>query len=182
MSKGDLEFNKVSAAVLLAGIIAMLSAFITNILYNPEVQHGDVKRGYKIEVAEAGSAGAAKVEEKLDIVALMTSADVTKGQKTAKKCVACHTFDKGGADKVGPNLWSIINKPIASKSGYAYSEALKSKATNWNYDELFAFLKSPKKYAKGTKMSFAGIKKPKQIADLVEYLRQQSDNPASLPQ
>ena len=121
-------------------------------------------------------------EEEIDIVALLASADIAKGQKTAKKCVACHSFDKGGANKVGPALWNLVGRPIASLDNYTYSDALKAIDKNWTYDELFAFIKAPKKYAKGTKMSFAGIRKNKQLADLLLYLGSKNDNPPSLPQ
>ncbi len=100
-------------------------------------------------------------------------ADAAKGEKIAKKCVACHSFDKDGPNKVGPALWNIVDRPIASVADYNYSEALSQINKNWSYEELFYFIQAPKKYAKGTKMSFAGIKKGKQLADLIAYLDQQ---------
>lgn len=181
MSKEDLEMNKVAASILLAGVIAMLSAFATNIIYEPNYPYIKQKRGYKIDVVETSTKKTVE-EEKIDIVALLASADIAKGQKIAKKCVACHSFDKGGANKVGPALWNLVNRPIASLENYTYSDALKAIDKNWTYDELFAFIKAPKKYAKGTKMSFAGIRKNKQLADLLLYLGSKNDNPPSLPQ
>ena len=181
MSKEDLEMNKISASILLAGVIAMLSAFATNVMYDPNSPYKEHKRGYKIDVIET-TVATNKEEEKLDLITLLASADMTKGQKIAKKCVACHSFDKGGANKVGPALWGLVDRPIASLANYTYSDALKTINKDWTYEELFHFIKAPKKYAKGTKMSFAGIKKDKQLADLLLYLGAQSDNPVAIPQ
>jgi cytochrome c len=164
----DLEFNKISAAVLLAGVFAMLAGFITNVLYHPEDPAHMEKRGYKVEVVEEVQGGA--IKEEVDIVALINSADAVRGAKIIKKCVSCHSFQKGGAHKVGPNLFAVVNAKVAGKDGYPYSSALSSVGGNWDYKQLAAFLKSPKKFAKGTKMSFAGIKKPQQLADLIKYL------------
>ena len=120
--------------------------------------------------ADAGSGGAPKEEEVIDVAALMASSDAAAGQKTFKKCAACHSVDQGGAHKVGPALYGIVNDKQASQGGYSYSAALSGVGKNWNYDELFAFLKKPSKYSPGTKMSFAGLRKPKDIANVVKYL------------
>ncbi|MEM7617258.1 MAG: cytochrome c family protein, partial [Pseudomonadota bacterium] len=181
MSGSNLEFNKLFAALLIAGLIAMFSGKIASFFF-PK-QDENQKRGYQIEVvADAGqAAGEPKVEEKIDIVALMASANAEKGMKVAKKCVACHAFNKDGAHKIGPMLWNVVGAKMAKHGDYPYSDALQNFGGNWGYEELFAFMKKPKQYIKGTKMSFIGLKKPEQIADLVEYLRQQSDNPVPLP-
>ncbi len=176
MSQKDLENNKFAAAILIAGIVAMLAAFITNIIYAPNSKYVEQKRGYQIEVAEVTAGGSAKEEEALDIVALMQAADSTAGAKVAKKCVACHNFDKGAPHKVGPNLHNVMGAKIAAADGYVYSDALIAVNKNWNYDEMFAFLKSPKAYAKGTKMSFAGLRKPQDIANMIAYIKSKSDN------
>ncbi|MFZ8864469.1 MAG: c-type cytochrome [Rickettsiales bacterium] len=173
MSKEDLEMNKIAASILLAGVIAMLSAFFTNILYNPNPSYLEVKRGYQIEIAENEPQGV--TTEEIDVMELIASADAMKGQKIAKKCVACHSFDKDGPNKVGPALWNLVDRPIASLADYNYSEALSQINKNWTYEELFYFIQAPKKYAKGTKMSFAGIKKNNQLADLIAYLAQQKE-------
>lgn len=164
----DLEFNKIAAAILLAGVIAMISAFITDILYKPD---HNAKRGYEVALAESGSDNKKAEDEVVDIAVLLSNADADAGKKLLKKCAACHSFDQGGKHKVGPNLWGIADSKIASKSGYAYSNALSSIDKKWNDEEIYAFLKAPKKYAKGTKMSFAGFKKPQDVANLIKYLK-----------
>ena len=103
------------------------------------------------------------------------------GEKLFKKCAACHNYEKGGANKVGPQLWNLINRPKANVEGFAYSKALAEYGGEWGYEELAEFLYKPKKYIKGTKMNFVGLKKVKDRADIVYFLRAQSDNPAPLP-
>jgi cytochrome c len=163
-----LELNKIAAAVLLAGIIAMVSGFTTSILYKPEEPE---KRGYSIEVAEVTAPGAAPVvEAPVEIAEFMAAADVTAGQAFSKKCTACHSFDKGGPNKVGPALYGVIGRQVASLGGYAYSDALKGKGGAWSNQRMSEFLTKPKKWAKGTKMVYAGIKKPTDRANLIAYL------------
>ncbi|MCF6199206.1 MAG: c-type cytochrome [Hyphomicrobiaceae bacterium] len=115
---------------------------------------------------------------------LLSSASVKKGKKVAKKCLSCHSFEKGGKNKVGPNLFALIGRPIASGKSFRYSPAMKkyaAKAQNWDYNNLGAFLKKPKKLVKKTKMAFPGIRKVKDIANLMVFLRANADKPAPLP-
>ena len=169
----DLESNKIIAAVLLAGLIGMISGKLADIFYSPDL--APKKRGYAIEVPDESTVSSTKKEEEvIDIASLMASADQLKGAKVAKKCVSCHSFNEGGPNKVGPNLWNVINQPIAKKPDYPYSDALASIGKNWTYDEMFAFLKGPKQYAPGTKMGFAGLRKPKDIANLIAYMETHS--------
>ena len=117
------------------------------------------------------------------VVALLAAADATAGQSVAKKCKACHTFDQGGANKLGPNLWNIVNRQIAGTAGFKFSPALQGlSGETWTFEALDAFLTKPKDYAPGTKMSFGGLKKPEARANLIAYLRSLSDNPAALPE
>ena len=164
----NLENNKIMAAILVAGLIALLTGKVANFLYHPITD--PEKRGYQVEVLENSDANIDTTEEVIDIQTLMASATIEKGQKVFKKCAACHTYKPGENHKLGPNLAGLVDSKIASKSGYSYSDALKSIDKNWSHDELFAFLKKPRAYAPGTKMSFAGLKKPKQIADLIKFL------------
>ena len=113
--------------------------------------------------------------------ALLASADVAKGRKLFKKCVACHTSSDGGKNKVGPNLWNIVNSERGKRAGFGYSKAFKATAGNWTYDSLDAFLTKPKAYIKGTRMMFAGVKKARDRAAVIAYLRSLSDAPAPLP-
>ena len=139
------------------------------------------------EPQEAPGAAAARdaepAEAPMDVAALLAAADPAAGAKAVRRCTACHTLDKGGKHRLGPNLWNLVGRPVGSAAGYGYSDALKAKSgETWSYDNLDAFLTRPKDWAPGTKMSFAGIKKPGQRADLIAHLRSLSDNPAALPE
>jgi cytochrome c len=117
-----------------------------------------------------------------DLAALLAAADPAQGQTVAKKCAACHNFEKGGPNKVGPNLWDIVGAKHAHKDDYSYSKAMSDMADKeWNYTELDAFLAAPKTYLPGTKMTFVGLKKPEERAALIAYLRSLSDSPKPLP-
>ena len=110
--------------------------------------------------------------------------DAAAGEKIFKKCQACHTAEDGGANKVGPNLWNIVNRPVASHEGFKYSGAMTEFAaggTVWDYDHLDHFIKKPKDLVPGTAMGFAGLSKIQDRADLIAYLRTMSNDPAPLP-
>lgn len=173
------EFNKIFAAILVAGIVAKLSGFVS-----AQVFHVDplTENAYKIEVAEEAASGEPAKEKTAEpILALLASADVAKGQKLSKACAACHSFDKGGSHKIGPNLWGVVGSSKGSKSGFPYSDSMKSKGGSWTYSELNHFLWKPKNFVPGTKMNYIGLKKPQQRADIIAWLRTLADSPASLP-
>ncbi len=147
------------------------------------------KPGFAIQAAEedhGGAAAGAEQPAEEPIANLLAKADAAAGEAVFKKCAACHTDDKSGANKVGPNLWNIINRPIASHEGFSYSSGMKEFAQGgsvvWDYDHLNHFIASPKAYVKGTAMGFAGIKKPEERANLIAYLRTTADSPAPLPE
>ncbi len=167
----DLELNKIAAAVLVAGLIALVSGKIADALYHPKDAE---KRGFEIAVDESAGAGGEQAQEEvvLDIPALMAAADAVKGEALHKKCVACHSFDAGGPNKVGPKLFGVVGRTKASVGDYAYSDALKSMNGKWDEEALFGFLANPRKYAPGNKMGFAGLKKPEDLANMVAYLKQ----------
>ncbi len=173
-----LELNKIAAAIFIAGIIAMVSGFVSRAFYGPD----DAKtRGFWVEVPEEG-AMAAKEEEIIDLGTLMAAADIASGEKLAKKCVACHSFEKGGANKVGPNLWGVLSDVFAHKKDFAYSKAFEArKGEAWNYEKMYAFLENPRKYVEGTKMAFAGLKKPEQRAALMAYINSMADKKRPFP-
>jgi cytochrome c len=175
---GSLEGNKIAAAVLTAGIIGVGSAVFAGILYHPHQLEEPV---YRIEAAATGGE-AAPAAEAVPFEELLVAASAESGEKAAKKCAACHSFDRGGANKVGPALWGVVNRPIGAHEGFAYSAALADKGSDvWDYEHLNQFLLNPKGYAPGTKMSFAGISKDAERADIIAYLRSLADEPASLP-
>ena len=194
-----LELNKIAGAILLAGIVAVVSGILADRLVQPQpVEHPAVA----VQGAETGgeaAAGAAATEEAADepqaaapaegetapagasIAALLAAADPARGQVVAKKCAACHSFEQGGPNKVGPNLWDIVGRQPGVHEGYAFSDAIKGLGKPWGYDELDAYLTAPKAYAPGTKMTFPGLRKPEDRADAVAYLRTLSGDPKPLP-
>ena len=173
------ELNKILGAILGTCLIVLALNIGAGAIFAPEKP---AKPGYNIAVQEhgAGEKAAAKEPEQ-PIETLLASASVDKGQATAKQCQACHTFEKGGPNRVGPNLWGIVDRPRASEAGFNYSAAMKAKAGKWTYDELNKFLASPRGYIQGTNMSFAGLARDTQRADLIGYLRTLADSPVPLP-
>ena len=168
-----LELNKIVAAILLASLITMLVGVVSNTLYKPKLEV--TQRGYQIEVAEDSSSDIpVQPKEPLNIEGLMANANAESGAKTIKKCVACHSFNQGGASKVGPNLWKIVSAQKGKKLGYPYSKAMLAAGGNWDNESLFHFLKRPGQYMPGTKMSFAGIRKPEDIANVIAYLKERA--------
>lgn len=112
---------------------------------------------------------------------LLAQADVKKGKIAAKKCAAWHTFDKGGKNAGGPNLWGIVSRPPASHEGFAYSAAMKERSGEWTFEDIDHMIAAPQKSVKGTKMAFAGISSAKERADILAYLRTLADAPVDLP-
>lgn len=177
----SLEGNKIAGAILLAGVIASTCGLAAHILYGSEEM---TEHAYVINVPEASASGEADTAaSEVSLASLLADGDMAAGQKEAKKCASCHTFEDGAADKVGPNLWNVLDQGIANNAGFGYSDAMAShQGDNWTYDSLFAFLESPKAFVPGTKMSFAGISNPQKRANLIAYLRSLSDSPVPLPE
>ncbi|MEP0277277.1 MAG: cytochrome c family protein [Nitratireductor sp.] len=177
------ELNKLLGGLLGAAFVVFTIGIVSDSIFaSPAPENA----GYAIEVAEEeGGGGGPAAPETEPIAVRLASADAGAGETVYKKCAACHTADKGGANKVGPNLWDIVNRPIGTHEGFSYSGAMQEFAQDgtvvWDYQHLDDFLASPKGLVKGTAMGFAGIKKPDQRADLIAYLHTLSDNPAPLP-
>ena len=165
------ELNKVAGAILLAALIAAVVVNVVDILYKPNL--APKTRGYEVAVVEGGpdTAQAPAPEEKVDIEALMKTANAANGENIAKKCLACHSFEKGGPNKVGPNLWNVAGNDKISHPDYKYSDAMKNKGGKWDDESLYHFINKPSKFLPGTKMSFAGLSKPQEIADVIAFLK-----------
>jgi cytochrome c len=173
------ELNKIMGAILGTCLITLALNIGAGAIFAPEKP---AKPGYNIAVQEhkAGESAAPKEAEE-PMEAMMTSASVEKGQSSAKQCQACHTFEKGGPNRVGPNLWGIVGRQRASVAGFNYSAAIKAKGGAWTFSELYAFLADPRGYIPGTNMTFAGLSRGQQRADVIDFLNTLSDSPMPLP-
>ena len=177
----SLEMNKIAAGVLCAGLVAMAAGKIADVLVNPKPLE---KNAYIVNVGDDSKPVTVAAAPQIELVlSLISSADPVSGQKVFKKCAACHSVQSGGKNKVGPNLYQVLNAKMGAKDGFNYSSALKGfeGASAWDYSALNSFLKKPKEYMPGTKMGFAGLKKVGDRAAVIAYLRTLSDDPADLP-
>ena len=176
------EWNKIIGAVLGTVIFIFVVRLVAEHVYEPE--HPE-KPGYVVEgVVETPAAGgaAAPAEEPMpDWGTVIASANIANGKSLEGRCAQCHDATKGGPNKIGPNLFGVVDRVRASHEGFAYSSAMKGKPGNWTYDELFKFIKSPAIDIPGTKMSFAGIRSAQDRIDLIAYLRSNADSPAPIP-
>ena len=175
------EINKIIAAVLLIALLVIGIGKISDIAFQVDKPE---KSAYKVDIQESSqilSSTAEKIEEKVDISALLALGDVSHGEKVFKKCSACHLVNKGGENKIGPALYGVIGRKVASKQDYKYSKAMAAYDKNWTFEEMNGYLKKPQSYIKGTKMAFAGLRKEKDRASVILYLNQNSDNPLPLP-
>jgi len=172
----DDRFNTIAGWVLFAGIVALGSSIVAGEAFRSERPE---TMGYPIAgVVEEGAGGAAAEQP---IAVYLASADPAKGEQVFKKCAACHNADKGGANQIGPNLWGVLGEPIGQGRGFAFTDALAKKGGNWDWDTLSQWLKSPKAFAPGTKMTFAGLGDPQDRANVIAFLNQHSDAPKPLP-
>jgi cytochrome c len=174
------ELNKIMGAILGTCLVLLALNITAGAIFTPGKP---AKPGYEIAVPEKPETGGkpAEQEKQEPIEQLLAKADVARGESSAKKCAACHTFNKGGRNLVGPHLWGIVGRPKASEAGFNYSAALKAKGGNWTIDDLNAFIANPKGMVPGTNMTFGGIQRGGERADLIAYLNSLSDNPAPLP-
>lgn len=178
MSRADI--NKLILAAFTTLLVVLLIGNVVNELSHKEPLE---RNAYTVVASdEPAPAKSAEAAPALDpVTSLLASADAAAGQKASKRCVTCHTFDNGGANKIGPNLWGIVGKDKGAVDGFKYSDALRDMGGAWSYDDLNAFLANPKEFLKGTTMNFAGIKSVQDRAAIIAYLRQQSDSPLPLP-
>jgi cytochrome c len=174
------ELNKILGAILGTCLGVLSINIAAGAIFAPAKP---AKPGYEIAVPEVkgGDVKPTDQEPQKPIEELLANADIGRGENSAKKCAACHTFAKGGRTLVGPNLWAIVGRPKASEAGFNYSASLKSKGGNWTVDDLNQFILNPKGMIPGTNMTFAGVQRGGERADLIAYLNSLSDNPAPLP-
>lgn len=175
-----MELNKIMAAVLLAGLIGMTSGFIAELLvhekgveqfaYAPDIEGGPAR-----PVAE-------EPEPEVDIATLLQDADPSAGEAFSRACASCHTFEQGGANRVGPNLWGVVGRDKGAVEGFNYSSAMEEAGSDWTYENLSAFLLNPRGYLPGTTMSYAGIRDGEDRANVIAYLRTLAEDPVPLPE
>lgn len=169
--------QKLGGAVLLTAWLLYGSIVAGNLLIAPhEVDMAAVGGEAEEKTAKGEGKADAQAPEK-DFETLLASADPKAGEKAFSKCKACHTTEEGGANKVGPNLWNVVGRPKAKSEGFAYSDALKKLGGEWTADDLNEFIANPKKFAPGTKMTFAGLKNAQDRAHVIAYLTQLGDSP-----
>jgi cytochrome c len=176
------EVNKIIGAVLTALLLIVGSKTALDIVYR---EHKPEKPGWALPITEVSHGGPQKAAEPFDskqVIASIAKASADGGKDTFKRCLQCHTPEKGGPNRVGPNLFGIVGRKSGTHAGFPYSEAMKTHNTDWTFSELASYLHDPRGAIPGNKMAFAGVKDNAELADLLAYLRTLSDSPAALPQ
>jgi cytochrome c len=173
------ELNKIMGAVLGTCLFVLSLSIVSGGIF---ASHPPQKAGYEIAVKD-DKAGPAKgpTEPQVPLANLLNEANAEKGASVSRQCVACHEFAKGGANKVGPGLWNVVNNDIGTHAGFAYSNAMKNKKGKWTFEELDKFLENPSKAVPGTSMTFLGVRRATDRAALIVYLSKQADSPVALP-
>lgn len=174
------ELNKVLGAILGTCLVLLGLNITANALFSV---HAPAKPGYDIAVTETPATGEkpGPAAPEVPIATRLASADVSRGEVAAKKCATCHTFDKNGRNLVGPNLWGIVGRPVGKHEGFNYSPAMKAHTGTWTFEELDHYVKNPQGMVPGTRMTFTGIARDSERADLLLFLNSKSDNPQPLP-
>lgn len=176
------ELNKIAGAVLGTFLFLMGIGMVSDVIFSPRKPGVP---GYELPGDAAVAQTSAPAAPAVPLPELLAKGDVARGENAAKKCVACHAFEKGGPNKVGPNLWDIVGRTKGAVAGFGYSNATKernAKGETWSFEALAGFIENPRRYMPGTSMAFAGIPKPEERADILVYLRSLADTPKPLPQ
>ena len=174
--------NKIIVSIVFAIILVLGINKVTDVIYHIEKPE---KSAYQVAtvttVASTTSAETDSVSsESENIMALFASTSAAEGAKVFKKCAACHSIAEGGANKIGPALWGVLGRPAGSVPGYKYSKAMAAHGKNWSFEEMNGFLIKPKDWIKGTKMSFAGLKKAEDRAAVILYMNENTNSPLQL--
>jgi cytochrome c len=176
------EWNKIAGAILGTLLFVLVVKFVAQAVYETPMPN---KPGYAVDVPKAAqtqAAAAAPAAEPIpDWGSVLPTADVAHGKQISTRCEQCHDLSKGGPNKIGPNLWGVVDRPRATHPGFDYSSAMSANHDPWTYDRLFKFLKEPQVYVPGTKMSFAGLRSAQDRIDLIAWLRTQNDSPPPIP-
>lgn len=174
------EFNKISAAVLIGILLFMFVNISSESLYHAKEPE---TKAYVVELPEADASAASGEAAPAgpSLAVLLAAGDATKGERVFKKCQTCHTVEAGGANKTGPNLHNVVGGTVGSKDGFSYSDALAGYGSAWTYELLDAYLERPSRAIPGNKMSFAGLRRDTERADVIAYLRTFTENPPALP-
>jgi len=175
------ELNKIIAAILMVALLVIGLGKIADGVFHVKKPKNP---GYQVDVEIQLASDASLATEtvvKIDINSIMALGDIASGEKIFKKCASCHSINKGGKNKIGPALYNVVGRAVGGVSDYKYSKALASYGKEWTFEELNGFLKKPSSYLKGTKMSYAGLRKEKDRASIIKYLNQNSDSPKLLP-
>jgi len=175
------ELNKVIAAILMVALLVIGLGKIADSVFHVKKPKN---AGYQVEIESDLASSVSQVAEtveKIDIMAIMTQGNIVSGEKIFKKCAACHSINKGGKNKIGPALYNVVGRAVGGVDDYKYSKTLASYGKEWTFEELNGFLTKPSSYLKGTKMSYAGLRKEKDRASIIKYLNQNGDNPKLLP-
>jgi len=182
---GDLFFNKVAGAVLAIFLLILGLSTLADSLFHKE---GPERPAYPVDMAVLESAAGAEEEEEQgppDFGVLLAGADVGAGERVARRCASCHTFEEGGRDGTGPHLWDVMGRAVAEVSGFNYSQAMEEYAeggTEWGFQNMYDYLENPRGYVPGTAMSFAGLRDQQDRANIIAYMRTLSNDPLAIPE
>lgn len=176
------EINKMVAAVLVAGLIGMVAGQLSRALVHEEVPEDPAYMVAGMQAEPAGGEAEQQDTGPEPVAPLLAAATVEDGQSVARKCQACHSFDQGGPNKIGPNLYNIVGGPKAHAEGFNYSSALSGAEGTWSYEDLNGYLHDPRGWLPGTRMSFPGLKKAEERAAMIKYLMSITENPPPVPE
>lgn len=176
----NLTTNKILGSVLAVGLGVMGLQTLSHGLFHVE---GPEEPAYRVEIAEETGGTEAPVDAgPPDFGLLLASADIAAGERVAKKCVSCHTFDAGMGDMTGPHMWGVLGRTAGAIPGFNYSSAMKDYGKEWGFQNMYDYLENPRAYVPGTAMSFAGLRKQQDRINIIAYLNQQTDTPLPLPE